>query len=152
MLFWYTYAVEEKHIELIARAVIVREGNILMCRPKGEHYFYFPGGHVEFDEDIATALKRELKEEIDADVASARFISVWENQFMQEGAQKHEVNIVFETNLTSPDIKNMEDHIECEWVSLEEFKETRVLPVSLKEQVLEWMENGHVFFGGESVW
>lgn len=136
---------EEKYIELIARAVVLHDDNILLCKPKGESYYFFPGGHVEFEEDIATTLRRELKEEIDADVTETQFIGAWENVFLQ----KHELNLVFETKLSSSDIKNREDHIESKWVPLEEFKKTRVLPVLLKEKVIGWMENGEVFFGGE---
>ncbi|OGZ44833.1 MAG: hypothetical protein A3J54_00665 [Candidatus Ryanbacteria bacterium RIFCSPHIGHO2_02_FULL_45_13b] len=140
---------EGKHIEVIARAVIIHEETILLCKPKDGDYYYFPGGHVEFDEDSATALKRELKEEVDADVAHARFIGVWENQFMQGNMQKHEVNILFEARLASPNIKNMEDHIESMWVPLTEFKEAWILPASLKEKVIQWMEDKQVFFGSE---
>ena len=146
---------EEKHIELIARAVVVDGDNILLCKQKAADYFYFlPGGHVEFDEDIATALKREIKEEMDVDIVFLRFIGVWENEFFENSfqekpEQKHELNIIFEAKLASQDIKNMEDHIECRWVPLEEFKKAKVLPELLKEKVVEWMGNREVFFGGE---
>ena len=135
----------DQHIELIARAVVIDGDSVLLCKPKEADYYYFSGGHVEFDEDSVTALKRELKEETDADVASIQFIGVWENSFLQ----KHEVNPVFEATLASASIKNMEDHIETAWVSLEEFKNARVLPVGLQEKVLQWMENREVFFGRE---
>ena len=97
----------KKSIEILARAVIVRRGRILLCRRKAADYLFLPGGHVEFDEDIATALKRELKEEIDADVASARFIGVWENQFIQEGIQKPKIKLVKESK-----IKTLATHVE----------------------------------------
>lgn len=122
---------------------------MLLCKGKTKDTFYFPGGHVEFSEDSVAALKRELKEEIDADVTSARFIGVWENQFVQEGTQKHEIIILFEVSLASPDIHNMEEHIESRWVSLAEFKSARILPISLKERVFQWMQDAQVFFGSE---
>lgn len=142
------------HIELIARAVVIHEDAILLCKPKEADHFYFPGGHVEFEEDISTALKRELKEETNATVTETRFIGVWENDFFKNSfhekpQQKHEVNVVFEAKIASPDIKNMEDHIESRWVPLVEFKEGRVLPVLLKEKVLQWIQDKQVFFGGE---
>lgn len=145
---------QEKHIELIARGVIVHGDAILLCKPVTADYWYFPGGHVEFDEDSATALKREIKEETDADVVETRFIGIWENVFFQNSfherpQQKHEMNVVFETKLASSDIQNMEDHIECRWVPLAEFKEARVLPVFLKEKITQWLQDKQVFFGGE---
>lgn len=140
---------ERNNIEFIARAVVVCDGKILLCQSKGKSNYFFPGGHVEFDEDIVTALKREIKEEVDVDVLSTQFIGLWENQFMQEGVQKHEINIMFEAKLGSSDIKNMEDHIESKWMPLVEFKDEKVLPVLLKEKVLQWMEDKQVFFGSE---
>ena len=115
---------EESHIELIARAVIMQDDFILLCKPKAADYFYFPGGHVEFNEDITMALKRELKEETDADIGDIRFIGAWENEFFQNSfhespSRKHEVNMVFEAKLASREIKNMEDHIECGWIIMD---------------------------------
>ena len=144
----------EDHIELIARAVVINNDAILLCKPKVADYYYFPGGHVEFNEDISTALRRELKEEADVDVTALRFIGVWENEFFQNSFhekpdRKHEINIVFEAKVTTRDIKNKEDHIECKWIPLGEFQKSRVLPVSLKEAVIAWMQNRQVFFGSE---
>ncbi|OGZ44363.1 MAG: hypothetical protein A2719_04875 [Candidatus Ryanbacteria bacterium RIFCSPHIGHO2_01_FULL_45_22] len=145
---------KQNHIELIARAVVIDNNAILLCRPKAGDYYYFPGGHVDFDEDSVTALKRELKEEADVDVSETRFIGVWENSFFQNSfhkqpEQKHELNLLFEAKLASSDIKNMEDHIESGWVSLEEFKKARVLPVLLKEKIIQWMKDKEMFFGSE---
>lgn len=136
-------------IELIARAVVVYEDAVLLCKPTEADYFYFPGGHVEFDEDIVSALIREIKEEVNVAVENTRFIGVLENKFSQDSEEKHEVNIVFDVRLTSPDIQNMEDHLESMWVPLVEFKEARVLPISLKEKVVQWMEDKQMFFGSE---
>lgn len=140
---------ENNTIELIARAVVVCDGNILLCRSKGKDNYFLPGGHVEFNEDSITALKREIKEEIDGAVIDTRFIGILENKFFQDGEEKHEMNIVFEVHLASSEIHVLEDHIECVWVPLAEFKEGRVLPVSLKEKILQWMQDKQVFFGSE---
>ena len=141
--------IEHDTIECIARAVIIHEGAMLLCKPIADDYFFFPGGHVEFDEDSIVALKREIKEEVDGTITDTRFIGILENQFSQAGETKHEMNIVFEAKLGSSDIENMEDHIESRWVPLAEFKEGRVLPVLLKEKVLQWMQDRQVFFGSE---
>jgi len=140
---------KQKTIELITRAVIVHNDKILLCREKNKDNFFLPGGHIEFGEDAVTALKREIKEETDAGMVKANFIGVSENRFWQGGAEKHEINIVFEAQLTSPDSQDMEDHIECRWLTLAEFKEGRVLPILLKEKVLQWMQDKQIFFGSE---
>lgn len=138
-----------QQIEVIVRAVVLHNDKILLCREKNKNNYFFPGGHVEFKEDAATALKREIKEETDADMVKADFIGVLENRFWQEGTEKHEINIVFYIQLASPDIKDMEDHIECRWLPLGELKQGSVLPVLLKEKVLQWIESKQTFFGSE---
>lgn len=136
-------------IELIARGIIIHNEKILLCKVKTADNFFFPGGHVEFNEDSAEALRREIKEETGATVASAAFIGALENQFTQDGEKKHELNIVFEIRLASSETKNLEDHIECVWIPLVEYKEIFILPELLKEKVLQWMHNEQIFWGSE---
>ena len=54
-------------------AVIEREGKILIARrPAGSHlagHWEFPGGKPKPGESLEAALRREIKEELDADVA-----------------------------------------------------------------------------------
>lgn len=144
-----TRSMENNAIELIARAVIVHDDNVLLCRSKGKQSYFFPGGHVEFKEDIVSALVREIGEEVGGELRSPTFIGVLENSFLQHNGVKHEVNIVFSASLVSPDIKNLEDHIECMWVPVDEFKKGSVLPVLLKEKVTQWMRDRQIFFGSE---
>ncbi len=40
------------------------EGNILLTREKDVEWWGFPGGGIDYGEDIRTALERELEEEI----------------------------------------------------------------------------------------
>ena len=101
-----------RSIELIARGVVIHNGKILLCKGKTFDNYYFPGGHVEFNEDSREALEREIKEETGAVITDTRFIGALENQFGQNGMEKHELNIVFEARITSPEIKNLEDHIQ----------------------------------------
>ena len=62
-----------KHIEVVA-AVILQDGKVLCVqRPQNDKAYIslkweFPGGKVEADESVETALKRELLEEIGIEV------------------------------------------------------------------------------------
>ena len=137
-------------IELIARGIIIQNDNILLCKGKTSDNYFFPGGHVEFNEDSAKALRREIKEETGATVTNTRFIGALENQFTQNGEEKHELNIVFEAHLASFDIQSLEDHIECLWVPLRDYKKTFILPVSLKEKIAQWLQDKQVFWVSEN--
>jgi 8-oxo-dGTP diphosphatase len=141
----------KKAIEVIARAVVVHNNTILLCRPKDQEYgdyYYFPGGHVEFGESAEAALRREIKEETGADVTETHFIGALENRFIQHNnEEKHEINLVFEAHLASAEIRDREEHIESKWVLLEDCKNARVLPETLKNRVFRWLEDKQAFYG-----
>jgi|SRR3989344_1072377 len=89
-------------IEIIARAVIIKNGKVLLCRGKADDYYFFPGGHVEFGEKAETALLRELAEEIGIRVSRPRLIGILENRFTQKGRKHHEINFVYQIALPTP--------------------------------------------------
>ena len=58
-------------IEVRAEAILVRDGRILLVNhvKGGASYWVLPGGHVEHGETLERALEREMKEELELDVA-----------------------------------------------------------------------------------
>jgi len=52
---------------------------------KGERYCRPPGGAIEFGERAAHALRREMLEEVRAEIDEPRLLGVLENTFMLEG-------------------------------------------------------------------
>ena len=64
-----------RRIEVVAAVIFNSRGEFLLAqRPHGKvyaGYWEFPGGKVEPVEDILTALKRELHEELGIDVTDA---------------------------------------------------------------------------------
>lgn len=67
---------------IVVAAVMERDGLILACqRKKGDRHelkWEFPGGKVEQGEDPASALRRELSEELGIDATIGREISRYE--------------------------------------------------------------------------
>lgn len=68
---------ENPHLEMKQKIVvagfIVMDGKVLLAkRPKSKKLapdkYHLPGGHVEFGEDLKTALRREIQEELGVDV------------------------------------------------------------------------------------
>ena len=129
-----------KQIEIIARAVILCDGKILLCRQKTENYYFLPGGHVEFGESIEKALVRELKEETGANVKKSRFLGIVENQLGRGKNKHHEINFIYKVALRATTFKIIEDHIEFYWKDIAIFKQTSFLPLQLKKQLLSWMK------------
>jgi 8-oxo-dGTP diphosphatase len=60
----------------VVAGILSREGRFLVCQRRGDgafpHKWEFPGGKMEPGEDADAALRRELREELDIAVESAR--------------------------------------------------------------------------------
>lgn len=83
-----------------AICVFRRDDRILVAvdldRTKGERYARPLGGAIEFGERAEDALRREIKEEIGADLRAPRLLGVFENLFTLEGRPGHEILFVFD--------------------------------------------------------
>lgn len=64
---------KNKQIKVLVRAVIEKNGNILVCKRKDKDYYFLPGGHIEFGESAENALKREIKEELNLEIINLNF-------------------------------------------------------------------------------
>lgn len=135
----------ENIIEIIARAVIARNGKILLCRGKGGDYYFFPGGHVERGEKAEEALKREFAEELGIRIKKASFIGAVEN-FFADAYKHHEINIIFKAEIIGRELESKESHIEFEALAFDDFKSAKILPKALKKNVLKWMKDGKNFW------
>lgn len=131
----------KSHVHLIARGLLVRGDEAILCRVKDAKWFFLPGGHIEDGESARTALLRELHEEIGAgDYKVTSFIGVCENIFsLEEDVSQHEVNIVFKVEVPQEtQIDTKENHIEFVNVPLGDLVNYKILPATLKEGILEW--------------
>lgn len=124
-------------IETIARGVCVRDGKVLLCRPRGGSRAYLPGGHIEFGEKAAEALVREIREETGLDSRAGAFLGVNENSFMQDGERHCEINLVYELELVpaSAEVTAAEDWIEFEWCELDRLDRAGLLPADIAELI-----------------
>lgn len=87
-------------IRPIAIGVIWRDGHLLVQHgidpDTGVPFFRPPGGAIEFGERAADALRREFMEELEAELADVRLVTVLENPFSYKGIDYHEIVFVFE--------------------------------------------------------
>ena len=66
-----------------------------------QYYFCRPlGGEIEFGERSQNAVRREIQEEIGAEIESLKLIGVVENIFLYEGQPGHEVVFVYDAEFT----------------------------------------------------
>ena len=149
---------QPKRIEVIARGVLQRNGQILLCHDRKGGYCYLPGGHVEPGEATSEALARELHEEAGLrDVSIGPCVLISENRFRQDGKARHELYLVFHVErCLLPDgtplplgsgsgrgdepsiVVSLEDHIEFVWGEAAALGEVDLRPASMKA----WLMSG----------
>jgi len=95
--------------------------------------FYRPlGGGIEFGEKAEETVRRELKEEIDVDVADLKYLGILENIYIFNEKPYHEVVLIYDgalvnagmyaqTVITGKEANG--DDIRAMWKSLDEFGE-----------------------------
>ena len=75
---------------------------------KGEHYLRPLGGSVEFGESAVEALRREMQEELRAEINEPVRLGVLENIFTCRGEPGHEVVAVFDASFVDQNLYDVE--------------------------------------------
>jgi len=90
---------KNKKIRPIALLMAIRNNKILVIAGhdyfKHENFYRLIGGGIEFGETGAQALKREVKEEINAEIKNVKYLDLIENIFNYEGEDMHEIILVY---------------------------------------------------------
>ena len=76
--------------------IALKDGQVLIHRSEFDAFWAMPGGGCEIGEDSKSALIRELKEEIEAEVEVGRLLWIVENFFEHEGRRHHELGFYYE--------------------------------------------------------
>lgn len=128
-------------INLIARAIIVCQNNILLTIPTNSNiefssdFCFLPGGHVDYKESSIDALKRELKEEMNVEVKNIEFAGALECSWDRKGQIYHELNLIYKVDLPKLSLSNPPEAIDpfhqFVWHPLSEITKYKILPETL---------------------
>jgi len=84
----------------LALVIIKKDNRILVCLGrddvKNEDFYRLIGGGVEFGEKSSTAIIREIKEELAAELKDLKLLTVLENIFTFNGQAGHEICFIYE--------------------------------------------------------
>jgi 8-oxo-dGTP diphosphatase len=135
---------KRSEIEVLARGVCVQDGRLLVCQGKRDRNTYLPGGHVDFGERAAEALRREIEEELGVAAKVGDFLGAVEHTFVQRGKRHCEINLVFRMRIDalSPTRRPpaQEDWIAFTWIPLRGLKRSRLEPWPLVALLPRWLK------------
>ncbi len=127
--------------------VLIRDGKILLQKPKNDDYAII-GGHVQTFETTAETLMREFKEETGADITVGRLLAVGEI-FFNWKKPCHQISLYYEVTLKDEsqitldgvfsgfdDFGNTRIDLDFCWIPLDELEGKTVYPVELVPHIL----------------
>lgn len=130
-------------------AVLIHEGKILLQKVPHDDGFAFPGGHVAFGETSDVALRREIKEELHADIRIERLLMVGENFCYCGNLPNQQINMFYLASLCDAtqipgegtfkayDEKGcIRADLEMCWISMEELPKIKLYPIEAKGVLL----------------
>lgn len=117
-----------KTIEVVA-AIIIKDGNVFATqRGYGEFkgWWEFPGGKIEAGEDPQSALVREIKEELDADISVGELLDTVEWDYPTFHLTMH----CYICSLNSVSM-HLNEHEASAWLTKETLDSVKWLPADL---------------------
>ena len=127
-------------IRPIAICIVRRAGDLFVFEGhdsiKGETFYRPLGGGIEFGERSEQAVRRELREELSAEIVRLRQIGVLENIFTHEGTSWHEIVFVFEGDFANPELSRTDysttildndQRLPALWKPLSEFDDRKAI-------------------------
>lgn len=137
--------VSETHLvgDFGQKALIVKDGKVLMCKGIGDTVWDLPGGRLHMNEELIAGLQRELKEElgVDIEVGEPFYTAVWYGA--KSGIPR--VYMVYLAALANPaaELSIATDELEAVmWVDKDNFETIGASP--------EWKPALYKFFAAQS--
>jgi 8-oxo-dGTP diphosphatase len=122
----------------VTAAVIERDGRYLLARRKpGKTLagtWEFPGGKLEAGEDPAACLAREIREEMNLDIAVGELLGITEHQYDFARIRL----IVFRARIIGGEMR-LTDHDQAGWFTPAEMRTLDLAPADIP--VVDWLDS-----------
>jgi 8-oxo-dGTP pyrophosphatase MutT (NUDIX family) len=141
-----TFVTDQGRFNYRVAAVILMGERVLVMSEPGLPYYYLPGGRVGLHEPSEVALRRELREELNEEIAFAQLLWINEQFFVEEVSQEkfHELCLYYRVELQPESSLFAQSEFEiCEngkwhsfkWVAPDELEITNVYPKFLAKEL-----------------
>lgn len=130
----YTGRMDTPKLFIATKALIVRDGKVLVVRESGQYKdgtnagrFDVIGGRMEPGQSFEDNLRREVREETGLKVVVGRPFFVNEAYPVVRGEQWQVVRIFFECEAPEGEVKLSEDHDAFAWIDPQSYKEAGLI-------------------------
>jgi len=126
--------------------VLIRQGNEILVSPghdeiKGTDFYRLLGGGIEFGETSLEAVKREIREELNAELENIKLLEVAENIFTYNGKSGHEFAFIYAAEFVDKSLYQQEsfkivdggEEFEAIWLEVNESNASQVFPGDFKK-------------------
>ncbi len=130
-------------VALSARMLFLLGNRVLLASRRGASWFYLPGGNVAPGESVETALHRQLREGTGLVAYSLDFVGCLEHAYLDQGATRYEMNVVFAARLpVGTDLASRDPLVDISSVAIRDLPTFTFRPPALRELMLTWLA-GH---------
>ena len=131
----------EKEFNIATKAIIIYKRKVLIVQRSNYMNFdadiwEFPGGRIEFGEDIHACLKREIKEEVNLDVEINRIL--YATSLMVDNL-RHVVILAYLCNACHNNVTLSNEHNNYLWANKQQLNEL------LKDAIVNDLNTHHVW-------
>lgn len=124
---------EDGFIDVVAGVLRDEKGRYAMIHHTKENLWFFPGGKVEKGEDLRTALKRELKEEIWTELTTSKYL--WAVKIIHLSKPRRVHRFEVESN-DIPTLQEPEKHKDIQWVTEELYENSVGFAININGTII----------------